>query len=277
MTAAAATPDPVEELLTDLARYPGLVIAFSAGVDSALLLAAAMRALPSERVIAATAVSASLPAAELAYARDFAASVGARHVEVATDEMNREGYRENSTSRCYFCKAELLEVVSGLLDELPDGARVATGTNADDLVAGFRPGIRAASERGAITPLAGLTKEQIRATAASWGLRVWDKPQAACLSSRVAYGIQITPARLRRVELAEIGVRTVVEPLGARNVRVRDLGDSARVEVDAAVLHLPGWRDHVLAAVRDAGFEQVEIDPRGFRSGSMNEGQPAPA
>lgn len=276
MTAAAANPDPVEDLLATLAEYPGLLIAFSAGVDSAFLLAAAMRALPADRVLAVTAVSPSLPAAELDYARAFAAGVGARHVEVATDEMSRDGYRENSTSRCYFCKAELLDVVSSLLPELPAGSRVATGTNADDLVAGFRPGIRAAAERGAVTPLAGLSKDLIRSTALAWGLSVWDKPQAACLSSRVAYGIQISPARLRRVERAEIAVRQIVAPLGARNVRVRDLGDSARVEVDAHCLAIPGWQERVRSAVRDTGFESVEVDPRGFRSGSMNEGRRPP-
>lgn len=273
MTSAAANPDPVEALLDDLAHYPGLLVAFSAGVDSAFLLAAALRALGRDRVLAVTAVSPSLPAAELAYAREFAAGLGARHSEVATDEMSREGYRENTTSRCYFCKSELLDVVSGLLPELPPGSRVATGTNADDLVAGFRPGIRAAAERGAVTPLAGLGKEEIRSAALAWGLHVWDKPQAACLSSRVAYGIQISPERLQRVERAEVAVRSIVAPLGARNLRVRDLGNRARVEVDAACLQIAGWQDAVSDAVRTAGFDEVEIDPRGFRSGSMNEGQ----
>jgi uncharacterized protein len=280
MTAAAVNPDPVEALLADLAGYPGLLVAFSAGVDSAFLLAAALRALPPDRVLAVTAVSPSLPAAELQYARDFAVTVGARHREVRTDEMSRAGYRENSTSRCYFCKAELLDVASGCLAELPPGARVATGTNADDLVAGLRPGIRAAAERGAVTPLAdaGLTKQQIRATAAAWGLAVWDKPQAACLSSRVAYGIQISPARLHRVERAEVAVRDVMAECGVpvRDVRVRDLGESARVEVDRSCLTRPGWQEPVRRAVAAAGFAAVEIDPRGFRSGSMNEGQRPP-
>lgn len=276
MTAAAANPDPVEGLLADLASYPGLLIAFSAGVDSAFLLAAALHALPPERVLAVTAVSPSLPAAELTYAREFAAGLGARHLEVETDEMSRDGYRENSTSRCYFCKAELLDVVSELLSELPAGSRVATGTNADDLVAGFRPGIRAAAERGAVTPLAGLTKDLIRATALAWGLSVWDKPQAACLSSRVAYGIQISPTRLARVEAAETALRAVVEPVGVRNLRVRDLGDVARIEVDPTALRVGGWQDAACQAVRAAGFDSVEIDPRGFRSGSMNEGRQSP-
>lgn len=276
-----ATTDRVGGLLRQLSDYPGVLVAFSAGVDSAFLLAAAMRALPAERVLAVTAVSPSLPHAELEYARRFASDLGACHLEVETDEMARAGYRENSTSRCYFCKAELLDVVTGELGRLPAGAVVATGTNADDLTSGFRPGMRAAAERGAVTPLAdaGLTKQQIRSTARDWGLSVWDKPQAACLSSRIAYGIQISPARLSRVEQAEVALlRTLREhSVQATNVRVRDLGDVARIEVDAEILSTPGrWRDEALAAVRASGFDAAELDPRGFRSGSMNEGQQPP-
>ena len=275
MATDAVNPDPVDGLLAMLAEYPGLLVAFSAGVDSAFLLAAAVRALGSDRVLAVTAVSPSLPEAELAYARDFAARIGARHAEGATDELSREGYRANSTARCYFCKAELLDVVSALLPELPEGSRVATGTNADDLVAGFRPGIRAAAERGAATPLAdaGLTKAQIRQAARDWELPVWDKPQAACLSSRVAYGIEISRERLARVEAAEVAVRGVVADVPVINLRVRDLGNSARIEVDSAALAVSGWQEQAVAAVVACGFDSAEIDPRGFRSGSMNEGQ----
>lgn len=281
MPGTSAHADPVKALLGSLADHPGLLVAFSAGVDSAFLLAAALRVLPPARVLAVTAVSPSLPAAELAYARDFAQLVGARHLEVDTHELRRDGYRRNSTSRCYFCKAELLDVVSSRLAELPAGSRVATGTNADDLVAGFRPGIRAASERGAVTPLAdaGLSKQMIRATARAWGLPVWDKPQAACLSSRLAYGIQISPARLARVEAAEVALREALaaHEVAAVDVRVRDLGEGARIEVDQVIATAPGpWRRAALDAVRTAGFSEVEIDPRGFRSGAMNEGRRPP-
>lgn len=281
MPVANANADRVKALCDDLAGYPGLLIAFSAGVDSAFLLAAALCSLPADRVLGVTAVSPSLPAAELDYARDFAARIGARHVEAPTNEMQREGYRQNSTSRCYFCKAELLDVVTEHLGALPAGSRVATGTNADDLVAGFRPGIRAAAERGAVTPLAdaGLDKATIRATARAWGLPVWDKPQAACLSSRVAYGIQISPTRLARVEAAEIAVRSSLADaqVASVNIRVRDLGDSARIEVDRDLLEQPGqWQESVVAAVRSTGFREAHIDPAGFRSGSMNEGRTPP-
>ena len=251
-----------------------LLVAFSGGADSALVLAAAVRALVPERVVAATAVSASLPAAELDAAAAFAQSLGVRHLTPRTDEMAREGYRANSGDRCFFCKAELLEVLDPLRAERGLAA-VATGTNADDAVAGFRPGIRAAAERGAMTPLldAGLTKAQVREASRRWGLPTWDKPAAACLSSRVAYGIAITPTRLVRVERAEAALRSVLAAAGVRvrDLRVRDLGDRARVDVDTGMVGAVRALPEALAAVRDSGFSEVEVDPRGFRSGSMNE------
>ena len=184
------------------------MVAFSGGADSAFLLAAAVRALGAENVAAATAYSDSLPASERGPAREFAESLGVELLTPRTAEMEREGYRANDGDRCAFCKAELLDVLGPLAEE-HGYAAVATGTNADDARAGFRPGIVAAAERGAVTPLkdAGLTKDQIRAASREWGLPTWDKPAAACLSSRVAYGIEITPARLARVERAEAALR----------------------------------------------------------------------
>ena len=277
MARDGANADPLNRLHHEILRYPGLLIAFSAGVDSGLLLAAAARWLGTARVLAVTAVSPSLPDAERQYAHDFARRLGVTHLEAATQEMLRPGYRENGTSRCYFCKAELLDVVGGHLSVLPAGARVATGTNADDLVAGFRPGIRAAADRGAVTPLAdaGMSKQLIRDTAREWGLPIWDKPQAACLSSRVAYGIQISPQRLARVEAAELALRRALADSGVSSVdvRVRDLGEQARIEVDAELAGRPGaWQAAAVAAVAGCGFAEAWIDPQGFRSGSMNEG-----
>jgi uncharacterized protein len=255
-----------------LAEFGGLLVAFSGGADSAFLLAAAQRVLGADNVVAATAVSASLPADELSAARDFAASLGVRHLTPATDEMAREGYRANGSDRCFFCKAELLDVLGPLADSL-GLAHVATGTNADDAVAGFRPGIRAAAERGAVTPLldAGLTKEEVRALSREWGLVTWDKPAAACLSSRIAHGIEVSPFRLSRVERAETSLRARLADAGivVRDLRVRDLGDVARVEVDHDVVASLATRPDLLAAI--TGFDAVEVDPRGFRSGSMNE------
>ncbi len=264
----------LSDLTARLDELGSVAVAFSGGADSAFLLAAAVRVLGPERVLAVTAVSGSLPATELAAARRFAADLGVRHLTPATAEIERDGYRANEADRCYFCKAELLDVVRPLAAAAGID-HVATGTNADDAVAGFRPGIRAAEERGAVTPLldAGLTKPQVRAASRAWGLVTWDKPAAACLSSRIAYGVQISPARLSRVERAETALREALAAAGIDVVdqRVRDLGDVARVEVDRSRVDAVRTAPGVLDAVRRAGFPVVELDPRGFRSGSMNE------
>lgn len=263
-------------LMKRLAGYKSLVVAFSGGADSAFLLAAAARAIGPANVVAATAVSPSLPMAELEPAAHFADRLGVRHVTPPTHEMDREGYQANAGDRCYFCKAELVETLQPIADEFGiDG--IATGTNADDAIAGFRPGIRAAFERGAITPLrdARLTKAQIREASRSWGLETSDKPAAACLSSRIAYGIRITPNLLARVDRAEQAVRTHLAPYGVQNVRVRDLGESASIEIDANLL---GNVDSaaLVELVRAEGFTAAAVDPRGFRSGAMNERLPDP-
>jgi uncharacterized protein len=261
----------LEALLRRLSTYDKMIVAFSGGADSAFLLAAAARAIGPANVIAATAVSPSLPAAELEPASRFADSLGVRQVSPHTHEMEREGYQANSGARCYFCKAELIETLQPIADEFGITA-IATGTNADDAIAGFRPGIRAAFERGALTPLrdARLTKAQIRTASRSWGLETSDKPAAACLSSRIAYGIRITPNLLARVDRAEQAVRSRLTPYGVRNVRVRDLGDNASIEIDAALLDRVDHQE-LVDAVTAAGFASAQVDPRGFRSGSMNE------
>jgi uncharacterized protein len=262
----------------ELAAVPGVLVAFSGGVDSGVVLAAAVRALGSDRVVAATAVSPSLPAAERAGAAAFAASLGVRHELPRTDELSREGYRANAGDRCAFCKAELVDVLTPLAARLGI-ADVVTGTNADDLRAGFRPGIRAAAERGAWAPLArvGMTKDDVRAAAHLWGLPLADKPAAACLASRIAYGVPVSAEGLARVEAAEASLRAGMTRAGlaVRNLRVRDMGrDTARVEIDAALVGELTARPELVGAV--SGFERVEVDPRGFRSGSMNELLPDP-
>jgi pyridinium-3,5-biscarboxylic acid mononucleotide sulfurtransferase len=260
------------ELDDRLGRLGSVLVAFSGGADSAFLLARAALVLGPAAVAGATAVSGSLPAGELAAAGDFARGLGVRWETPRTDEMSREGYRANAGDRCFFCKAELLDVLGPLADRL-GFAHVATGTNADDVTAGFRPGIRAAAERGAVTPLAdaGLTKADVRAASREMGLPTWDKPAAACLSSRIAYGLEVTPARLARVERAEAALRAALHDAGlpVRDLRVRDLGEAgARVEVDRALVPALTGRPDLLAAV--AGFGTVTVDPLGFRSGSLN-------
>lgn len=264
----------LDALDASLRSYGSLVVAFSGGADSAFLLAAAVRALGSANVVAATAVSPSLPASELDAAGDFARGLGVRHETPPTFEADRAGYRANAGDRCYFCKSELLDTLRPLADRLGI-AHVATGTNADDAVAGFRPGIRAAAERGAVTPLldAGLTKAEVRAASRAWGLPTWDKPAAACLASRIAYGIEVTPARLARVERAEDEVRAALAARGvaARNLRVRDLGETARVEVDAdlvgavAGLRVDGWAETAVAAFRSGSMNDLLAEPERYR------------
>ena len=262
----------MEQLDRLLGSYGSVLVAFSGGADSAFVLARAVHVLGPDHVVAATAVSGSLPGSELDAAGEFARGLGVRWETPRTDEMAREGYRANAGDRCFFCKAELLDVLGPLADRL-GLAQVATGTNADDVEAGFRPGIRAAAERGAVTPLAdaGLRKADVRAASRAMGLPTWDKPAAACLSSRIAYGLEVTPSRLARIERAEAALRAALTGAGlaVRDLRVRDLGEAgARVEVDRELVGTVAARPDLLAAVD--GFGAVTVDPLGFRSGSLN-------
>ncbi|WP_285686519.1 ATP-dependent sacrificial sulfur transferase LarE [Actinoplanes sp. NBRC 103695] len=259
-------------MLGDIAGYGRTLVAFSGGVDSSVVVAAAARALGRERVIAVTAVSPAVPAAEVEFAGEFCASLGVEHRLLRTDEMAVAGYRENGPTRCYFCKSTLLDTVAELAEHEHFDS-IAVGTNASDLAAGFRPGIRAAAERGVRTPLAdaGLDKAAVREVARAWSLNTWDKPAAACLSSRIAYGLTITPARLSRVEEAERELRRVLTPHGVRDLRVRDLGDSVRVEVDARLVGQARSDEEVRRTVERAGFGSTPMVVEPFRSGSMND------
>ncbi|EOD66977.1 asparagine synthase-related protein, partial [Amycolatopsis vancoresmycina] len=195
-------------LVSSLAGLGRLAVAFSGGTDSALVLAAAVRALGPADVLAVTADSASLAATELAGARAIAADLGVRHLTPATGELAVPEYAANGRQRCYFCKTTVLTTIAGVA--AAHGFRaLATGTNADDAVDPFRPGIRAGDEIGVHTPLRtlGLSKPDVRAIVRSWGLAWAAKPAAPCLASRVRYGVPITPATLARVERAEAVVR----------------------------------------------------------------------
>jgi pyridinium-3,5-biscarboxylic acid mononucleotide sulfurtransferase len=263
--------DDADRLVTELAGYGPTLVAFSGGVDSSVVLAAAARALGA-KAAALTAVSPAVPAAEIQAAAAFCAELGVAHHPVPTAELDKAGYRENGPRRCYFCKSTLLDTAVDFADA-HGFAAVATGTNASDVSAGFRPGIRAAAERGARTPLADLEldKEAVRGIARHWGLSTWDKPAAACLSSRIAYGVAISPARLARVERAEAAVRRLLAAQQVRDVRVRDLGEAVRVELDAHLVEPVRADPAVRQAIRDAGFAGVPVSVAAFRSGSMND------
>lgn len=244
-----------------------LLVAFSGGVDSALVAAVAAQELGSAAV-AVTAVSASLPLAERRAARAFARAARIRHVEVCTDELERPEYVANGGDRCFHCKSALLDALVPLAELA--GAAIALGTNLDDL-GEHRPGQRAAAARGAIAPLvdAGLGKAAVRRVSAALGLTTAEKPAAACLSSRVAYGDPVTPAVLARIEAAE----DALHALGFRVCRVRSHGGGtvARVELPSAELERGlALRVDVDAAVLAAGFEFCALDLQGFRSGRMN-------
>jgi uncharacterized protein len=266
----------LDGLRARLRRERALLVGFSGGADSALVAAVAAEQL-GPAAVAVTAVSASLPAAERAAARAFARDHGIRHVEVATDELDRPAYVANTGERCYHCKSALFDALAPLAELA--GATVALGTNLDDL-GDHRPGLRAAAERGAIAPLvdAGLDKDAVRRASALLGLATADKPAAACLSSRVAYGEPVTADVLARVERAEAALHDL--GFAVCRVRAHAGGTVARIELPAADLESAvAVRDAVDAAVREAGFAFCALDLAGFASGRMNVllGLPTPA
>src|ERR1700722_16104545 len=202
-TAQAWSGTDSAALLDWFSRTARITVAFSGGVDSSLVLAAACRALGPASVHAVSAVSDALPAGMLTAARDLTRILGVRHSEIPTREIDNPGYAANGPDRCYFCKATLIDTVAAA-GYLSSDSLLVTGTNADDVAAGWRPGIRAAAERGAGTPLAdtGMGKDAVRELSRRWQLASFDQPASPCLSSRIAYGLQITPARLARVDAA---------------------------------------------------------------------------
>jgi uncharacterized protein len=244
-----------------------VLVACSGGVDSVLLAAVAARVL-GDKATAATAVSPSLASGELDDARAAAKAAGIRHIEVATTEIDNPAYAANSSNRCYHCKDTAYDAFHALAT-CEGIAVVIDGTNADDS-GDFRPGRRAAQEHGVRSPLAeaGMTKQDIRDWARELGLDVWDKPAAACLSSRVPYGSPVTVEKLKRIDQAEAALKG----LGFRQCRVRDHGTVARIEVPTTDFpSLLEKRAPLLAACRTAGFTYISLDLEGFRSGSMNE------
>lgn len=258
-----------DRLLEQFKSWQSVAVAFSAGVDSTVVAKAAQLALGNQAV-AVTGRSPSLANGELDEAKQLAELIGIRHVVVETGEFSKAGYTQNQPDRCYHCKSELYTQLDGLCEELGVKA-VVNGTNADDQ-GDYRPGMTAASEHQVKSPLAdlGFTKADVRELAKHWRLPVWDKPAMPCLSSRVAYGQEVTPERLAMIDGAERFLRDE----GLREVRVRyHAGDVARIEVSArwiSRLADDDLRVRLVNRLRELGFQFVTLDLEGFRSGSLN-------
>ncbi len=242
-----------------------MVVAFSGGVDSALLAVAAHRALPG-RAWMATAESASLAEGELEHCRTFAADWGLPWQSAATDELADERYLANGGDRCFWCKSALMDQLEPVA--AAHAATVVLGVNLDDL-GDHRPGQDAARERGARFPLvdAGLSKADVRRLARAWGLSVWDRPAMPCLSSRIPYGTPVSVPLLSRIDRAE----TALRELGFVDVRVRHYDDTARIELPSDDLgRAAGLADRIVAALTDIGYRYVTLDLAGLRSGNLN-------
>jgi pyridinium-3,5-biscarboxylic acid mononucleotide sulfurtransferase len=243
-----------------------VLVAYSGGVDSSLLLKVALDEL-GDRAVAALASSPAYPESEQEEARALARSLGVRLVEVSTSEVELEAYRRNNPDRCFHCKEELFETLEPIQRDL-GLQHLAYGATADD-AEDHRPGHGSAVRRGVRFPLleAGMGKPEIRAAARTLGLPNWNKPSFACLSSRIPHGTEVTVAALRQVEAAEAALKA----LGFTQVRVRHHGDVARIEVEPLEIpRLVAQRENVVRLLRDAGYKFVSLDLEGYATGSLN-------
>jgi uncharacterized protein len=256
------------ELLREHLRGLGRVLlGYSGGVDSALLAVVASEALGAGRFLAVIGKSASYPAVQYSTATDIARRFAIPLLEVDTHELSDPNYVANPTNRCYFCKSELWRRLGAIALERGFDT-IIDGTNADDLQE-HRPGLRAAEERRIGSPLAelGWTKSEIRAAARELGLPLWDAPAAPCLSSRVRYGLPVTPERLQQIEQGE----ALLRGMGiAGNLRVRHHGDHVRIEVEPEAIGVveTNW-DSVREGFHALGIDDVRLDPRGYRRGGL--------
>jgi len=263
-----------DRLLALLAAAGRVGVAFSGGVDSAVVAKAAVLAC-GQNATAFTAVSQSLATGEREAAIELARQIGIPHRIVETSEFENANYLKNAPDRCYFCKTELYTQLEKIAPAL-GVETIVNGANLDDR-GDYRPGMQAASQHHIGSPLieAGLTKSDVRALARAWGLSVWDKPATPCLSSRIAYGLEVTPERVERVDQAE---RFLRETLQLNELRVRhEANDLARIEIPAdeiARLADPTLRRQICEKLHQLGFKYVTLDLDGFRSGSMNAGLP---
>ena len=264
---APMNSEKLDRLKGILREMDSVIVAYSGGLDSAFMLTIAHEVL-GERALGLPAVSPSLPAREKEDAARIARDIGARHEFVESQEIHNPKYAENPSDRCFYCKSELYTITEATAQER-GFAFVINGTNVDDL-GDYRPGIDAANNAGVRSPLveAELHKDEVRAIAKEMGLDFWDKPAAACLSSRIPYGTSVTPERLAQVEQLE----DALHGLGLRKVRVRYHGELARIEVgkpelEAAFAH----RDAIVKAGRGAGFTFVTLDLAGYKTGSLNQ------
>lgn len=267
---SVAPADSNARLAAVLQRHARVLVAFSGGVDSTLVLRAAVDALGPGRVLAVTGVSASLADRERQDAVELARQIGAPHRLLETRELENPNYAANPSNRCYFCKSELYDRLQEVAAAEGYGA-ILDGTNLDD-TRDVRPGRQAARERNVESPLveAGLTKQQVRELSRHLGLPTWEKPEMPCLSSRIPYGTSVDPGKLRQIEAAETSLRAA----GVRGGRVRYHGDVARIELppeDLPRLADAVWREQLAAGVRAAGFTYVTVDLEGYRKGRLNE------
>jgi uncharacterized protein len=258
----------LDRLRAILAAMPSVLVAYSGGIDSTVVLKIAQEQL-KDRAVGVTALSPTFPSIELDTATRVAKEIGARHRIVETDQLKSPEFTKNDAARCFHCKTDLYRLLNGLLKEHA-ATHVVDGTNLDDL-GDDRPGITAAKEWGVRSPLveAGLSKADIRALAKDLGLSNWDKPAAACLSSRIPRGITITREKLGRVEEAE----QVLHREGLRHCRVRDHGEIARIEVSPEELPLllePDRRARVGRSLKQIGFRFVTVDLEGYRPGGIS-------
>lgn len=251
-----------------------VIIAYSGGVDSSFLLKCCLDYLGKESVLAVTAVSPTYTRKELAAAKEIAKGLGISHSIISTEEVDNPSFRSNPRNRCYYCKTELFSKLKSIAQRKGIGF-VLDGTNADDLK-DYRPGRQAKEELGVRSPLAesGLNKQDIRQLSRKFGLKTWDAPQAACLASRFAYGQEIAPADLRRIEKAEDYLRS----LGIKMVRVRhylltDKTRLARIEVEREDIQaITNHKSRIVNRIKELGYNYVTLDLEGYRTGSMNEG-----